>query len=288
MSSILQCTFISFTALPLGKLSDTTQHIASEHQETIQKSPKPLTIKHMTFFGLATCSHEWIAYYAYKTKPLCNLVKSATQSERRWLQWNEEAVTMFPELKLKCANFYSPDSSKPFHRYVAEHASMLQRAYCCVCDHHGPLGHIAWESCPASTVHTSKFFDHNCSLDWLHMILSAPDLTTVYCHSINPTKCLVLPTESQPQNCVVFPKKYLQSLRWLVCWPHAMLTVSHSLWVVHAVIHTHDWLLVMLSFHSLLTMKHLGTSSVHCVLYMCIVIHICSWCLSFECCNLAS
>lgn len=57
MFRILQGSFTSFIALPLGKLSDTTQHIASEHQEAIQKSPKPLTIKHMTFLGMATYSH---------------------------------------------------------------------------------------------------------------------------------------------------------------------------------------------------------------------------------------
>lgn len=54
MFSILQRSFISFIALPLGKLSDTTQHITSEHREVIQKSPEPLTIKHMTFLGMAT------------------------------------------------------------------------------------------------------------------------------------------------------------------------------------------------------------------------------------------
>lgn len=35
MFSILKCSFTSFIALPLGKLSDTTQHIHSEHQEAI-------------------------------------------------------------------------------------------------------------------------------------------------------------------------------------------------------------------------------------------------------------
>lgn len=157
-------------------------------------------------------------------------------------------------------SFYNPDSSKLFHHSVAEHATMLRGTCCCVCDHHGSLGHTVWESCPASTVHTSNFFDHNCSLDWLHIILSAPDLTIVYCHSINPTECLVLHAESKPQNCLVFPKKYLQSLQWLVCWSFAMQAVSHSSWVVHAITRTQDWLLVMLSFHPLLTMKHQDTS----------------------------
>lgn len=67
MFNILQCSFTSFTALPLGKLSDTTQHIAWEHQEAIQKSPTPLTIKHMTFLGVAIYGHAWIPHYAYKT-----------------------------------------------------------------------------------------------------------------------------------------------------------------------------------------------------------------------------
>lgn len=34
-----------------------------------------------------------------------------------------------------------------------------------------------------------------------------------------------------------------------------MLAVSHSSLVVHAITRTQDWLLVMLSFHPLLTMK---------------------------------
>lgn len=65
MLSIIQCSFTSFIVLPLGKFSDTTKHITSEHQEAIQKSPKPLTIKYMTFFGGA--NHAWIPHYAYKT-----------------------------------------------------------------------------------------------------------------------------------------------------------------------------------------------------------------------------